>query len=95
MLMDEKEKSPVCIPFFVHENMMMHYNMTVRRLVLVIIAVCLTSIITIAIFTSAYTTRERDRNNVYKNEIIAYIQQLHGMEAQDGIHQQSDAASYP
>ena len=91
----KEEKAPASIPFFVHENMMMHYNRANRRMFYALIAVCCTAIIIITIFTSAYTAREKDRNDTYRNEILSYIRQLHGSEATDGIFKQPDAASYP
>ena len=91
----QQEKAPASIPFFVHENMMMHYNRANRRMFFALIAVGLTAIIIIAIFTSAYTAREKDRNDTYRNEIMSYIRELHGSEATDGIYKQPDAASDP
>ncbi len=54
------EEKIACIPFFVHENSMMHYNATNRRMFLALIAVCLTFIITIVIFVTGYTAREKN-----------------------------------
>ena len=79
--MDDENKNPACIPFYVHENVMQHYNIANRRMLLALIAVCVMAIMTILIFTNAYTTREKNRNDAYRNEILAYIQQLHGTEA--------------
>lgn len=47
------EQSPVCIPFFAHENTMMHYNTANKRMLIALITVCITFILTIIIFVSA------------------------------------------
>lgn len=54
---DEKQS---CVPFFTHENAMMHYNSANRRMLIALVAVCLTFIITIVVFVTGYTTRERN-----------------------------------
>ena len=51
----EQEK---CIPFFDHQNTMMHYNWVNRRSMISLIAVCLTMIIVVFIFATNQTKRE-------------------------------------
>ena len=62
--MDEKckncDEKQACIPFFAHENALMHYNMTNRRMLIALIAVCVTFILTIIIFVTGYTAREKN-----------------------------------
>lgn len=53
----EQEK---CIPFFDHQNTMMHYNWANRRMLIALVCVCLTFIITILVFVSGYTQREKN-----------------------------------
>ena len=53
----EKES---CIPFFAHEDTMMHYNHANRRMLIALIVVCVTFIATIIIFVSGYTQREKN-----------------------------------
>ena len=52
----EQEK---CIPFFDHQNTMMHYNWVNRRSMISLIAVCLTMIIVVFIFATNQTKREQ------------------------------------
>ena len=52
---NEQEK---CIPFFDHQNTMMHYNWVNRRSMISLIAVCLTMIIVVFIFATNQTKRE-------------------------------------
>ena len=53
------EKS-ACIPFFAHENAMMHYSHANRRMLIALVCVCVTFILTIIIFVSGYTQREKN-----------------------------------
>ena len=53
---NEQEK---CIPFFDHQNTMMHYNWVNRRSMISLIAVCVTMIIVVFIFATNQTKREQ------------------------------------
>ena len=86
--MDDKEKNPVCIPFFAHENTMMHYNNANRRMLIALICVCLTFIITICVFVTGYTARE-------KNWLDTMTRLQQGVEVQDGIQQYPNAGTHP
>ena len=55
-----EEKSPACIPFFAHENIVVHYNHANRRMLVALLAVCITFILTIVIFVHGYTVREKN-----------------------------------
>lgn len=48
-----------CIPFFDHQNTMMHYNWVNRRSMISLIAVCVTMIIVVLIFATNQTKREQ------------------------------------
>ena len=54
------ETNPACVPFFLHENAMMHYNVANKRMLTALIAVCITFVLTIVIFVYGYTIRERN-----------------------------------
>ena len=54
------EKAPACIPFFAHENALMHYNHTNKRMLIALLAVCITFVLTIVIFVVGYTVREKN-----------------------------------
>lgn len=79
--MNDQEKNPACIPFFAHENSMMHYNHANRRMLIALLAVCITFILTIVIFVVGYTVREKNwldtLTRLQTTEVTA-----------DGIHQQ-------
>lgn len=77
-----QEKAPACIPFFAHENALMHYNHTNKRMLIALITVCVTFILTIIIFVVGYTVREKnwlDTLSRVTNPPVA--------EVQDGVHE--------
>lgn len=78
------EKQQVCIPFFVAENQMTHMDMTNKRMLTALIAVCITFILTIIIFVCGYTVREKNWLNTIKQIAPA-------AEVSDGIQQQPDS----
>lgn len=94
--MDEKvkapEKEPACISFFAHENAMMHMSAANRRMFVTVVCVCVTFILAIIIFTSAFTAREKAWLDT-----LSQIQQRQttSVEVQDGIHQYPDAGAHP
>lgn len=84
--MDDKhcgDKQTTCIPFFVAENQAMHADMTNKRMLIALLAVCITFILTIVIFVFGYTVREKNWLNTIK-------QITPGVEVADGLHQQPD-----
>lgn len=54
------EEKQACVPFFAHENVLMHYNRANRRMLIALAIVCVTFIATIIIFVSGYTKREKN-----------------------------------
>ena len=49
-----------CIPFYDHENTMMHYNWANRRMLIALVCVCVTFVLTILVFVFGYTIREKN-----------------------------------
>lgn len=84
--MEEKckncEEQKACIPFFEHENTMMHYNWANRRMLIALVTVCLTFIVTIIIFVGGYTQREKNW--------LDTLNRIQQTGAADGIHEQPD-----
>ena len=83
--MDDNEKTPACIPFFAHENAMMHYNQTNRRMLIALLAVCITFVLTITIFVIGYTVREKNWLDT-----LSRLQNPQTTEVQNGVQQQPD-----
>jgi len=79
-----QEKQQTCIPFFVAENQVMHMDATNKRMLVALLAVCITFILTIIIFVVGYTVRERNWLHTIAN---MNTQQ----EVSDGIQQQPDS----
>lgn len=79
------EEKRACIPFFAHENALMHYNATNRRMLIALITVCLTFIITIIVFTCGYTVREKNWLDTITN-----LNPTPAAEVQNGVQQQPD-----
>ncbi len=73
------EEKKACIPFFAHENVLQHYNHANRRMLIALVTVCLTFILTIVIFVSGYTQREKN-----------WLETLERVGVQDELHQQPD-----
>ena len=54
------EEKQACVPFFAHENVLMHYNRANRRMLIALLAVCITFMLVIVIFVRGYTEREKN-----------------------------------
>ena len=54
------EEKQACVPFFAHENVLMHYNRANRRMLIALLAVCITFLLVIVIFVRGYTEREKN-----------------------------------
>lgn len=73
------EERTTCIPFFAHEDAMMHYNHANRRMLIALVCVCVTFILTIIIFVHGYTIREKN-----------WLDTLQRTGVTDGVQQQPD-----
>lgn len=83
---DPKKPTQACVPFFVHENIMMHYNMANKRMLAALLAVCITFILTITVFVFGYTVREKNWLDT-----LTRLQETPVTEVvQDGVHEQPD-----
>ena len=84
--MEEKcsncDNRQACIPFFAHENALMHYNATNRRMLIALVTVCLTFIVTIIIFVGGYTQREKNW--------LDTLNRIQNTEVANGVHEQPD-----
>ena len=83
--MDEKckgcDNQQACIPFFAHENTMMHYNRANRRMLIALVTICVTLSVVIAIFVHGNTVREKQLIDMINQRIT---------EVENGVHQLSD-----
>ena len=72
------------IPFFAHENALMHYNHANRRMLIALITVCVTFILTIIIFVCGYTVREKNWLDTLSRIQQTPITEVNG----NGVYQQ-------
>lgn len=68
------------IPFYDHQDTMMHYNWVNRRSMIQLIAVCLTMIIVVFIFATNQTKREQ----MWQDTIKQIVNQITMPEVDDG-----------
>ena len=54
------EQKQACVPYFVHEGIMTHYSRANKRMLIALAVVCATFIVTICVFVSGYTQREKN-----------------------------------
>ena len=73
------EEKTACVPFFAHENVLMHYNRANRRMLIALAVVCLTFVITIVVFVTGYTQREKN-----------WLDTLQRVGVTDGVHEHTD-----
>ena len=87
--MDEKckgcEERQACVPFFVHENSMMHYNRINKRILIVFsclfLVMCITVSFIIGVLVSNNTLREKQIIDMMNQRIT---------EVEDGVYKQPD-----
>ena len=87
--MDDKckgcEDRQACVPFFVHENSMMHYNKVNRRVLItfsaLFLVMCLTVSFIIGVLVNNNTIREKQIIDMMNQRIT---------EVENGVHQQPD-----
>lgn len=75
------EEKQACVPFFLHENAMMHYNRANKRMLIALITICVTLSIVIAIFVHGNTVREKQLIELVNQRIT---------EVENGVQQQPD-----
>ena len=54
------EQKQACVPYFVHEGIMTHYSRANKRMLIALAVVCMTFIVTICVFVTGYTQREKN-----------------------------------
>ena len=70
-----------CVPFFLHENAMMHYNRANKRMLIALISVLAFVSLMIGIFVYGNTVREKQLIDMIDKRIT---------EVENGVHQQPD-----
>ena len=84
------EDKQACVPFFVHENTMMHKDRDSRRMFCIIIALCFVIVAMVAY----YTSRTQMWNDTIRKQNETIIMLLNdrpsATEVTNGVHQQSN-----
>ena len=75
------ENGSACVPFFLHENAMMHYNKANKRMLIALVVICVAGLIGIGIFVHGNTVREKQLIDLIDKRIV---------EVANGVHQQQD-----
>ena len=75
------EDNKACVPFFVHENTMMHYNRANKRMLIALVSVLVFVTVMIGIFVYGNTVREKQLIDMINQRIT---------EVADGLYQQPD-----
>ena len=75
------ENDHACVPFFLHENAMMHYNKANKRMLIALISVLAFVCVMIVIFVYGNTVREKNLIDLIDKRIV---------EVADGVHQFTD-----
>ena len=79
-------KEQACVPFFLHENAMMHYNRANHRMLIALIVsltVIMIGMVTLGwMFLSSYNDREKGWQEIIQQRIT---------EVSDGVYQQPDS----
>ena len=57
-----------CVPFFLHENAMMHYNRANKRMMIIVISVLVFVAVAIGIFVNGNTIREKNLIDIIREE---------------------------
>ena len=79
------EQEPASVPFFAHENALMHYSQSNKRMLVALLAVCITFVLTITIFVIGYTVREKNWLDTLSRLTTTPTTEVH-----DGVQQQPD-----
>ena len=64
------EQKTACVPFFLHENAMMHYNRANKRMLIALVTICITLSVVIGIFVYGNTVREKQLIDMVNQRIV-------------------------
>ena len=76
-----EKKEVACVPFFLHENALMHYSRVNKRMLILFCVWCVTIAVIIGIFVYGNTVREKQLIDLVNQRIT---------EAGNGVHEQQD-----
>ena len=62
------KEAQACVPFFLHENAMMHYSRSQKRMMIIVISVLVFVAVVIGIFVNGNTIREKNLIDIIREE---------------------------
>ena len=75
------ESKEACVPFFLHENAMIHKDMDNKRMTVVILSLCVTLIVVVITLVSYYTSRTQMWNETISTLTVALTEVTNAKEA--------------
>ena len=73
-----------CVPFFDVQNTMMHYNWANRRMLIALIAICITMVCVVIVFATNQTKREQMWQETIKSMYSTTVAEVeHGQQDAD------------
>lgn len=75
------ESKEACIPFFLHENAMIHKDRDNKRMMVVILSLCITLIVVVITLVSYYTSRTQMWNETISTLTVALTEVTNAKEA--------------
>lgn len=83
--MEEKcstcENRAACVPFYLHENAMMHKDRDNKRMLAVVLSLCVTLIFVVVTLVSYYTSRTQMWNDTISTLTVALTEVTNAKEA--------------
>ena len=81
--MDEKKgcEDKACVPFFLHENAMMHKDMDNKRMMVICLSLCITLVVVVVTLVSFYTSRTAMWNDTVSKLTVALTEVTNAKEA--------------
>lgn len=80
----ENKNDQAQVPFYLHENSMMHKDRDNKRMMIINLSLCITLIIVVVTLVSFYTSRTAMWNDTVAKLTVALT------EVTNGVHQQPD-----
>ena len=78
----KKCEDQACVPFFLHENAMMHKDRDNKRMTVICLSLCVTLIVVVVTLVSYYTSRTQMWNDTITKLTTTLA------EVADGVHEQ-------
>ena len=75
------ENKEACVPFYLHENAMMHKDRDNKRMLAVVLSLCVTLVVVVITLVSYYTSRTQMWNDTISTLTVALTEVTNAKEA--------------